>query len=426
MDVLLTHYPRGMPGRLPRARSHGWVITAHLAEVRQNGTMGKGKPPPNAQPTAPDPAAACGKPASTADMERYLEQLAGVSISKGRLPDEELEDLRQLAAAAAGRDTALRVLVAEYLSSAHRVWTELSDHRQAQELQALKDVTSSLIRAIGEATVALTEGYETAHRAAIRGEEATRREFVDDLLEGRTDLGRLAERAEGFGLRLVGRHRVAVARAMKAFGAGDDATRYVEEALTARFGTRDVLITTKDGLLVCVSPGTVTQVPECYAATVRNAVGERCRIAVSQPRPGPSGIVRSYQEACSTLDLATQLGLTHPVVHSSDLLVFQVLGRDRAAITDLVTTVLGGLEGARGGPKALLDTLTAYFASGCRNTTTARRLGLGVRTVTYRLSRIRQLTGHDPSDPDQRYILQTAALGARLLDWPSHPLQPAD
>ncbi|MFF8990982.1 helix-turn-helix domain-containing protein [Streptomyces sp. NPDC014983] len=46
---------------------------------------------------------------------------------------------------------------------------------------------------------------------------------------------------------------------------------------------------------------------------------------------------------------------------------------------------------------------------------------MSVRTVTYRLNRIRQLTGHDPGDPDQRYVLQTAALGARLLDWPSHP-----
>jgi hypothetical protein len=123
---------------------------------------------------------------------------------------------------------------------------------------------------------------------------------------------------------------------------------------------------------------------------------------------------------------AAQLGLTAPRVYASDLLVFQVLGRDRAAITDLVATVLGGLEEARGGPRALLETLDAYFASGCLNTTTARRLGVSVRTVTYRLTRIRQLTGHDPTDPDQRYILQTAALGARLLDWPSRPLQPSE
>nr|WP_244206649.1 helix-turn-helix domain-containing protein [Streptomyces swartbergensis] len=60
------------------------------------------------------------------------------------------------------------------------------------------------------------------------------------------------------------------------------------------------------------------------------------------------------------------------------------------------------------------------------NTTTARRLGVSVRTVTYRLGRIRHLTGHDPTDPDQRYILQTAALGARLLDWPARPLQPSE
>ncbi|WP_263579052.1 helix-turn-helix domain-containing protein [Streptomyces sp. PSKA30] len=359
-------------------------------------------------------------------MSRHLEHLAGISLSKRRLPEEELEGLRLLAAATADHGTALRSLLAEYLDSVCRAWTDLPGSRQATEPQGLKEVASAVIRAIGDATVALTEGYETAHRAAIRGEEATRREFVGDLLEGRTDLGRLAERAERFGLRLVGPHRVAVARAGRAFEAGDDTTHYVEEALTTRFRTRDVLITTKDGLLVCVAPGAAPEVPDCFAATVGDAVDEQYRIAVSRPRPGPSGIVRSYQEARSTLDLAALLGLTTPLVHASDLLVFQVLGRDRAAITDLVATVLGGLEGARGGPKAFLDTLTAYFASGCLNTTTARRLGVSVRTVTYRLTRIRQLTGHDPTDPDQRYILQTAALGARLLNWPSRPLQPAE
>ncbi|MFG3660087.1 PucR family transcriptional regulator [Streptomyces sp. NPDC047706] len=102
------------------------------------------------------------------------------------------------------------------------------------------------------------------------------------------------------------------------------------------------------------------------------------------------------------------------------------MGRDQAAITDLVDTVLGGLEASRGGPARFLETLFAYFESGCLSTVTARRLGVSVRTVTYRLTRIRQLTGHDPADPDQRYVLQTATLGARLLNWPPRPLQPAD
>ncbi|MGC9544150.1 PucR family transcriptional regulator [Streptomyces sp. UG1] len=360
------------------------------------------------------------------DVNDLLERISGVALRKQRLRPEELQALQQLATAAADRGTALRLLVAECVESVCHTWNDLPGGGRATEPQDLKEVASAMIRAIGDATVALTEGYETAHLAAIRGEEATRREFIGDLLDGRTDLGRLAERAERFGLRLVGPHRVTVARAESPFEAGDDTTRYVEEALTARFRSRDVLITTKDGLLVCVSPGAAPDVSDCFAAKVGDAVDEPYRIAVSRPRPGPSGIVRSYQEARSTLDLADLLGRTAPLVHASDLLVFQVLGRDRAAITDLVTTVLGGLQGARGGPKALLDTLTTYFASGCMNTTTARHLGVSVRTVTYRLTRIRELTGHDPTDPEQRYILQTAALGARLLNWPSHPLQPAE
>ncbi len=104
-------------------------------------------------------------PQPTADMGRHLEQLAEISVSGRRLPVEDLEGLRQLAAAAAGRGTALRFLLAEYLASAGRVWADLPDVPQAQEAQELKAVASTLIRAIGDATVALTEGYETAHRA---------------------------------------------------------------------------------------------------------------------------------------------------------------------------------------------------------------------------------------------------------------------
>jgi sugar diacid utilization regulator len=398
-------------------------------------------PPPKLTPPAADTAAdpAADPVGAHADPDppiisvgSHVDVLAEISHSEHRLPAENLDGLRELAVVAANQGIALRVLVAEYLAAACRAWADFPGTREARDLTSLRDAASAIMRAVGDATVALTEGYETAHRAAIRREEATRREFVDDLLQGRTDLGRLAERAERFGLRLVGPHSVAVAQAAQAaqaataFGAGDRATRYVEEAMAARFGVHDVLITTKDGLLVCVSPGTVAGAPHYFAHQVRDAGCRQYQVAVSRLRPGPSGIVRSYQEARSTLGLAARLGLDTPVVHASDLLVFQVLGRDQAAITDLVATVLGALERTRGGPQPLLDTLTTYFASGCVNTTTARRLGLSVRAVTYRIDRIRQLTGYDPTDPDQRYTLQTATLGARLLGWPARPLQRAD
>ncbi|WP_163016004.1 helix-turn-helix domain-containing protein, partial [Streptomyces sp. Tu 4128] len=53
---------------------------------------------------------------------------------------------------------------------------------------------------------------------------------------------------------------------------------------------------------------------------------------------------------------------------------------------------------------------------------TARRLSLSVRALTYRLERVHTLTGVDPTEPEQRYMLQTAVIGARLLDWPSRAL----
>jgi DNA-binding PucR family transcriptional regulator len=77
--------------------------------------------------------------------------------------------------------------------------------------------------------------------------------------------------------------------------------------------------------------------------------------------------------------------------------------------------------GVRGGAQPLLDTLTAYFATGCV-AAAARRLCLSVRVLTYRLERIQQLTGADPADPAHRYTPQTAVIGARLLDWPARGL----
>lgn len=52
----------------------------------------------------------------------------------------------------------------------------------------------------------------------------------------------------------------------------------------------------------------------------------------------------------------------------------------------------------------------------------ARHLSVSVRALTYRLARIHTLTGSDPTDPAHRYALQTAVIGARLLDWPNRPL----
>jgi DNA-binding PucR family transcriptional regulator len=140
------------------------------------------------------------------------------------------------------------------------------------------------------------------------------------------------------------------------------------------------------------------------------------------PHVGAYGIARSYEEAREALTLGERLHLGTGALHGRDLLVYRVVGRDQAAIVDLVHSVLTPLTGARGGAEPLLQTLQAYFATGEVATETARRLHLSVRAVTYRLAKVKALTGLDTADPSLRFALQVAVLGARLLDWPAQEL----
>jgi sugar diacid utilization regulator len=146
------------------------------------------------------------------------------------------------------------------------------------------------------------------------------------------------------------------------------------------------------------------------------------QIGVGRPQSGPGGVMRSFEEARNALQLADKLGFRATVLHAADLLVFPVLLRDRAAITDLVGTVLGPLGTARGGAQSMVDTLAAYFDSQGNTTATARRLNISVRAVSYRLDRIKALTGYAPTEPTQRFTLEAAVLGARLLGWPATAL----
>lgn len=342
-------------------------------------------------------------------LDGYARTLAEVAATGRRLTREELAARRLLGERAAHAGHGLRALITAHLAAARAAWP------------GAPGSADSALAAVQQAVDALAEGYERAQRLTVRREEAARREFIDDLLYGRSDLGRLAERAERFGLRLSRAHAVAIAEGPAAYAEDDPVTRQVERAVLARFDARSILLTTKNGRLLCVAPGDEDEVLVHFAKQAY-AAADGCRVAVGRPQPGPGGVVQSYEEALATLEMAARLGLEGPVLRAADLLVYPVLARDRQALADLIEHALGPLTSARGGPVPLLDTLTAYFDCGCVAAEAARRLSLSVRALTYRLERIHQLTGANPADPAHRYMLQTAVIGARLLDWPDKPL----
>ncbi|MEU2100166.1 PucR family transcriptional regulator [Streptomyces globisporus] len=336
-----------------------------------------------------------------------FEALLDAVAATGRGPTEaELEELRSFGEGAAVSGATVRALVVHHLSRTRAAWP------------AGTTGSDSVLAAVQRAVEALCEGHERAELLAVRHQEAARREFIDDLLYGSGEPGRLAERAERLGLRFSHAHVVAVAEGPVPYTEGDAVPRLVERAVTGRFGERSILLTTKDGRLICIAPGDRRQVLTHFAKQAHAATGGG-RAAIGRPHPGADGIAPSYEEALRALDLAGRLDLEDPVVHAADLLVYPVLTRDRQAMEDLVRTTLGPLLRARGGPEPHLETLAAYFDSGCVTTQAARRLSLSVRALTYRLERIHQLTGSDPADPRHRYALQTAVIGARILGWPA-------
>ena len=373
---------------------------------------------------------------STEFLAGYLPMLADAATI-GRAPKRaEIDAVRLQGRHAAESGVPVGRGVDLYLSAARRVWAELPAVVRQRDNRAVRAAAEALLQVVDEAVASFADGHAEAGRELVRREETLRRDLVDDLLRGDSHLSELVERAEPFGLDLTRAHQVALAQPGRRLPSIAAATTALERVVLDRFGDRDVLVATKEGMVVVLALAEATGAPATsmglattgslgktiHSELSRLRRGSPWRVAVGRAHPGAYGIARSYEEAREGLTMAARMHLDRPIVETRDLLTYRVLARDQPALADLVYSVLHPLRQARGGAGPLVETLAAYFDSGCVATTAAARLHLSVRAVTYRLDRVKSLTGFDPLDPAHRYTLQTAVLGAKLLDWPERHL----
>jgi sugar diacid utilization regulator len=364
----------------------------------------------------------------------YLPMLAEAATS-GRFPSrDQIDAVREQGRRAARQGVAAGRGVDLYLSAARRVWTELPHVVRARDNTAVRAAATAVLQVVDDAVASFAEGHAEAGRERVRREESLRRELVEDLLRGDAHLSELVERAEPFGLDLTRAHQVALAEPARRLSSVAAATTALERVVLDRFGDRDVLVATKDGRVVVLALADATGAPAAsgglkstgdlgkivHGELNRLRQGSPWRVAVGRAHPGAYGIARSYEEAREGLTMAARMHLDRPIVDTRAVLTYRVLARDQPALGDLVQSVLTPLHDARGGAEPLLETLAAYFDSGCVATAAAARLHLSVRAVTYRLDRAKSLTGFDPLDPGDRFTLQVAVLGAKLLGWPDN------
>jgi sugar diacid utilization regulator len=366
----------------------------------------------------------------------YLPMLADAATF-GRFPGtDQIEAVRRQGRRAAEQGVSVGRGVDLYLSAARRVWGELPAVTRERDRAAVRAAAEAVLQVMDDAVAAFADGHAEAGREMVRREEALRRELVEDLLRGDAHLGNLVERAEPFGLDLTRAHQVALAQPGTPLSSVAAATTALERVVLDRFGDRDILVATKEGwvVVIALADATGASMPSTgmertgdlgrivHGELSRLRRGRPWRVAVGRAHPGIYGIARSYEEAREGLTMAMRMQLDSPIVQSRDLLTYRVLARDQPALVDLVQSVLNPLTGARGGAGPLLETLGAYFDSGCVATVTATRLHLSVRAVTYRLDRVHKLTGFDPLAPAHRFTLHAAVLGAKLLGWPERAL----
>ncbi|WP_439812524.1 PucR family transcriptional regulator [Streptomyces sp. P9-2] len=254
---------------------------------------------------------------------------------------------------------------------------------------------------------AMSLAMELSHlRHLAEVELRLRRELVDDLLAG-TDETSAYARSEALGHDLRRDQYVVVVRWSSQ--APDDAfARTVGRAASA-VGMRS-LVTRRSGHVVLVAEG---RPPDraLYEALVRETGTHDGTIGVSARCDTLDGIPGGYQEALRALEVRRRSRCRYGTTFFDDLGLYRILGPggDYQELEGFVREWLGRLVDYDGRHRAaLVETLSRYFDCGGNYAETAESLTIHRSTLRYRLQRIREISGRDLTNVEDRLNLQVA------------------
>lgn len=256
----------------------------------------------------------------------------------------------------------------------------------------------------------VTIGYVEATGQLASQQGRARREFLEDLLAGRLLAAtEVAERARTLGLTLPSHPSLVVAVPKVGDGSllADQAGAALEalaaasgEAPRWQFITRGQLVLIVDD---AIDTGLIRRILAAAGLTgVVVDVADLTEIATAYQR------ARQVHELLQAAMLPAGLTVGH-----DEALVLSLLARARRdpLAEQACTAILGDLRVPANA--VLLETLDAYFTTG-NAVSAAHRLGVHAQTMRYRLNRIREITGRDPAQGWDRFLLELALrLGAR-------------
>ncbi|WP_327308792.1 helix-turn-helix domain-containing protein [Streptomyces sp. NBC_01298] len=319
------------------------------------------------------------------------------TVAEGRAPTEaELAAPVAWGAERARDGVPLEAVLRVYPLGARRAW-ELA----ATGPDPVDDpyaLVTGLLAFLGEVMPKVAEAY-LREQADLDWEQREHgRNLAGVLLAGRP----ARRAAERYGRTLAERYEVVVLRLPEAPGG---ATNRILRALRSELdGNPEVLATFKgEGGVLLVPLGPVPPGPHAQAgpdgatrrllARLDTAAELRCTAAAAVAGDHES-IPRAQAEASEVLSLAEDLGRPPGLYRLADLAVEYQLVQPGPA-RDALARVLAPLEDQ----PHLIATLREFIAAGYRRAEAADALTVHRNTLTYRLGRIRLLTGHDATDP---------------------------
>jgi len=325
-----------------------------------------------------------GEEASALDIAGWVQLLGRSAKSGERLSAAAKARLSSAGSLAAEEAVALPVAVDTWLTAGWVVWRTVEATGSADDVSRRAGI---MMRVLDDGAKALAEGYVGAQQRAVRRDEGARATLLDWLLGGASP-DRVMEAAGRLGVDMGGRRSVLVV--------GE-----VSETILERFREAGALAAPRAGTTVAVLTGRVPRGPETAG--------------LGRPALGVAGIRASYGEALRALDVAQRLNL-RGVVPYADVLPEALIGQDRSTLRELVDSTLEPLRTTRSGGPQYVETAATWLQEGLSVAATARALDVHERTIRYRLARIAKLTGLDLQHADDRFRLELAVRGERLLD----------
>ncbi|MGY5044264.1 PucR family transcriptional regulator [Streptomyces sp. 900105755] len=239
------------------------------------------------------------------------------------------------------------------------------------------------------------------------------RELADDLLSG-TDASSAYARSEAVGHDLHRVHYIVVVQWSNR--TSDDLFARTVSRAAAAVGMRSLLTRRADHVVLITDDRPHTRA--LYEELARETGTRSGTIGVSAPCDSVNDIPRRYEEARRALEVRRHCRDRYGTSFFDELGLYRILGpgSDYRELETFVQEWLGQLIDYDSRHHAtLVETLSRYFDCGGNYDETADSLAIHRSTLRYRLQRIRDISGNDLANVEDRLNLQVATRVWRIV-----------